>query len=143
MAARLRRQGKVESRTAAPAMLTRPNSRKVIMAKSRRPRFLSIPLVPVANAGTGTDTTPTPRSPSISTFTCQEPNAISHNCPVKRLASDDDRAARSGVGGNLLPGPVRGIGRIFTTRIPGVFTRTSTCAVPGITSGGRIAISTG
>ena len=47
-----------------------------------------------ATAGTGTASSPLPRSPSASMRTCSEPNSISHRLPVKNCGSSLERCGR-------------------------------------------------
>ena len=122
-------------------MLTIPTASVSIKTNSSAPTPICIVCVRDGSAGTGTDNSPAPLSPSTCIRTCHSPTDISQSDPVKNCGSSFDRRAKSGVGANFAPAPVSGNGTMRTCPTPGVALRISISATPGTITGGRIVTS--
>src|SRR5262249_3385472 len=91
--------------------------------ESSTPNPACIGIVFRAAAGTGTAIVPEPASPTASTRTCQEPEAISQSLPLKNCGSSFEGNSTSGGGGYFEPSPTIYSGPIFTSRTPGALLR--------------------
>src|ERR1700691_2729308 len=100
-------------------------------------------LILSATAGTGTGNSPAPFAPFTRICTSHDPALINHNEPSKNCGSAVELCAISATGGCVAAMPVIGVGVSWISRTSGDSARTSMRAIPGITSGGRMATSNG
>src|ERR1700744_2878238 len=124
--------------TAAATIPAIPTTSTTPSTASKIPSGRSMGKTDKGMAATGTLVLAFPALPSISKWTCHDPEAISQRDPVKKAGSAVEDFIASELGGCFEASPVNGVGVMLMDRTAAPELRTSIAATPGITLGGRM-----